>query len=81
MSQRFTSALPNDKIKDWFQIGKHFAFGKINVTEEMKLVLGIVEKFGKSGNFWLPVFSPFLTKFSKDFFHRVGKDWDSVVKG
>ena len=38
------------------------------------------KQFGKRRKCWLPAFSPFPTMFSKDFFLRVVKSRDCVVK-
>ena len=63
------NSLPNYKIFDRSKL-KAFADDKINVTEKSKFVFGRV-----------PAFSPFPVMFSKDFFLRVVKSRDCVVKG
>ena len=50
--------LPNDKILDWSKL-KSFADDKINVTEQLKFVLGRVENilWGKDKNAGNSIFS------------------------
>ena len=49
----YFNSIPNDKILDWSKL-KAFADDKINVTEELKFVLGRVENIvGKGENFLL----------------------------
>ena len=74
------SSLPNDKYLDWSKL-KAFADDKSNVAEKLKFVLGKVEKHcGKRRKCWLPAFSPFPTMFSKEFYFRVVKSRDCIVK-
>ena len=68
------NSLPNDKFLDWSKL-KAFADDKINVIENLKFVLGWVENIvGKGENAGFPMM------FSKDFFVRVVKSRDCVVK-
>ena len=72
---------PNDKILDLSKL-KAIADDKITFTEQMKFVLGRVEKnYGKRGKCWLPAFFPLPIKFTKAFFQSVIKSLDCVVKG
>ena len=72
--------LPNDKILDWSKL-KAFADDKINVSENLKFVLGRVENIvGKGENDGYQHFLFFPTMFSKRFFPRVVKSRDRVVK-
>ena len=75
------NSFPNDKILDWFKL-KDFADDKINVTQRLNFILGMAENFvGKEEKCPLPPFSSFPTMFSKDFFLRVVRSQDCVVKG
>ena len=47
---KFLNSLPNDNLVDLFKL-KAFADDKINVSEQLKLLLGRVENIvGKGGN-------------------------------
>ena len=65
---------------------KAFAVDKINVTKELKFVLGREENIAGGENAFhcgrrRKCFSPVPTMFSKGFFHRGVKSRDSAVKG
>ena len=76
----YFNSLPNDKFLDSSNL-KAFADNKLNLAEKLKFVLGRVETIvRKRRKYWLPVFSPFPTMFSKGFFFRVVKLWDCEVK-
>ena len=50
LSYKDLTPLPNNKILDWFKL-KAFADDKINVTEKLKFVVGMVENVvGKGEN-------------------------------
>ena len=54
---------------------------KIRATEKLKFVKGSVENIvEKRTKCWLPAFSPFPTMFSKNFFLKVIKSRNCVVK-
>ena len=60
---------------------KDFAGDKINVTQKLNFILGRLENIvGKGENAGYQHFFPFPTMFSKDFFLRVVKSQDCVIK-
>ena len=70
------NSLPNGKILDYSKL-KACADDKINVTQKLNFVKEWVENIvGKGEN----AFSPFLSMFSKAFFHRVVKNRGWVGK-
>ena len=66
------NSLPNNKFLDCSKL-KALADDKINVNENLKLVLGKVENCGKRRKCWLSAFSTFPSMFSKGFFYKVVK--------
>ena len=73
-------SLSNYKVLDSPKL-KAFAEDKVNVTKELKFVLGRPENImGKGEKCWFPSFSPFPIMFPKGLFLRVVKSWDCVVK-
>ena len=75
------NCLPNDKILDWSRL-KAFADDKINVTKELKFVLGREENVVRKGeNAGYQHFLLFPQCFQKPSSCRVLKSWDCVVKG
>ena len=79
LSLKSVNCLPNDKILDCSSKLKAFADNKINVTKELKLVLGREENV--VGKEKMLVTNQMLVLFSKGFFHRGVKSWGCVVKG
>ena len=76
----FTNPLPNDKILALTNL-KAFADNKFNIAEMIISVCDRVENIvGKGENAGYQHFSPFSTKFSKEFFLRVVKSQDCVLK-
>ena len=74
------NSVSKDKILDWSKL-KAFADDTINVTKDLKFVLGRVKNIvGKGENAVYQHFLLFLQCFQKGFFLRVDKSWDSVVK-
>ena len=66
-------SLPNDTILDWSEL-KAFADDKINVTKELKFVLGREENFvGKGENAGYQHFLLFPQCFQKAFFKELSK--------
>ena len=73
------NSLPNDKIFDDSK-SKSFADDKINVTQNLKFVMGRVENIvGKGENAGYKHFLFFLTMFSKAFFFRVVKSQECLL--
>ena len=78
MKVTMVNSLPNDKILDWSKL-KAYAGDKINVTAQLKFVMGRVENIvGKGEN----AFSPFPAVFSKVFIFKelCGKEFMKSVK-
>ena len=79
-SQVFNS-LPNDKFLDWYKL-KAFANNKIYTIEKLKFVLGRVENIvGKGEYTGYQHFLLFLQCIQQDFFLKVFKTGDCVIKG
>ena len=75
------NSLPNNKILDMSKF-KALPEDKINVTEKLKFVLGLVENImGKGRNAGLYQHFPFPIMFSKGLFLRVVKSRDCVGEG
>ena len=66
------NSLPNDKFLDCSKL-KALADDKVNVTEELKFVSGIVENKEKGENAGYQHFILFLQCFEKPFFSRLLK--------
>ena len=77
--KRGINSVPNNKVLDWIKL-KAFADNKINFVWIVIFVFnGARNHCGKRRKCWLPAFSPFPTRISKDFHFRVNKNGDCVV--
>ena len=67
----YINSLPNSKILDQSKL-KAVADDKINLTEKLKFIFGMVEKhFRERRKCWFSAFPPFPKMFSKSFFKVV----------